>query len=80
MNYRNGLIALLSAVLTVSIAPAKAQDIDSRPEDSSYGAAVFGRWLEGGRLEERGDFNSAQIQYQRALDAARQLSNPQLRD
>lgn len=71
---------MLTAVLTLSIAPVRAQDINSPPSASPYGAAVFGSWVAGAQLEERGDFNSAQIQYQRALDAARQLSRPILRD
>ena len=71
---------MLAAVLALAIAPAEAQDVNSPPEASPYGAAVFGRWIEGSRLAERGDFNSAQIQYQRSLDAARQLRDPLLRD
>ncbi len=69
-------LAVVSAVGLFAILPAQAQGINSSP----FGAAVFGRWIEGSRLEEQGDFNSAQIQYQRALDAAQRLSNPTLRD
>ncbi|MBD2026329.1 hypothetical protein [Leptolyngbya sp. FACHB-711] len=42
---------------------AQAQDVNSSP----FGAAVFGRWIDGNQLEEQGDFNSAQIQYQTGL-------------
>lgn len=61
MNYRTGLISMLDAVLTVSIAPVRAQDVDSPPDAGPYGAAVSLRWFEAAQLEERGDFNSAQI-------------------
>ncbi|WP_088889806.1 hypothetical protein [Leptolyngbya ohadii] len=68
--------ALASTLAFLVILPVHAQTVNSSP----FGAAVFGRWMEGGRLQEQGDFNSAQIQYQRALAAAQQLSNPTLRD
>lgn len=77
MNYRTGLIPMLAAVLTLPIAPARAQVLDDYPP---YGAAVAGRWDLGYQLSQQGDFNSAQIQYQRSLDAAQQLSRPHLRD
>jgi hypothetical protein len=45
-----------------------------------YGEAIDEHWLVAARLEEQGDFNSAQIRYQRALSVAQTLDNPLMRD
>jgi hypothetical protein len=50
--------ATASAVVLFAILPVQAQNVNSSP----FGAAVFERWIEGSRLAEQGDFNSAQIQ------------------
>jgi hypothetical protein len=81
VSIKNGrraeVIALANSAIAAGVQTPTATAID--PAEAVYGA-VSTHWSQGADLEDRGDFNSAQIQYQRALAAAQQLDQPHLRD
>ena len=56
--------------LIVMVTPTLAHDLLGEAGD---------HWSQGANLESKGDFDSAIIQYDRALQAVKTLGNPQLR-
>ena len=72
----SALAIVCNPIVPIAQANSPVKPVCKLTRNCVYGPLVSDRWIEGARFEKEADFDSAQVSYTKAFNAAEKLSLP----